>query len=461
MDIEDLPLLELFTRLQKASLPLGIGEYKLLLQAIRGGFGFPDRPALARLCCTLWVKSPQDKRIFDYHFEQVIGKPDSLPLTSSSHVSIDEDSSESATNLAKRQTNRTLRNLGLGGVLLLSMVIIYSDSLIKENSTQNTEENTNPKTEEEPIQNTEANPTIIAIPNITSTTSQPLFWGGLLTIAFTMVIGVIAVRWASQKIAKRLSGYKRQISIASQNQAHTSFSEQLTQELNKIEIAQLVKSDRFLMNHEYFPLTPRQMKQSWRYLRRLERSGKATELDIKATVNQISRQGFLLKPVLVPPRINRTQLLLLIDYDGSMLPFHRLADRLAETVQQAGKLGKTSIYYFQNCPLEYLYQDPYHQQAELISQILPKLDAQCTLALILSDAGALRGGLNPKRINLTADFLEQLRQQVNYLAWLNPMPHDRWQGTSAGEIARLVPMLEVSSQGFQETINVLRGYLKR
>ena len=215
------------------------------------------------------------------------------------------------------------------------------------------------------------------------------------------------------------------------------------------------------MNHEYFPITPRQMKQSWRYLRRLERSGKATELDIKATVNQISRQGFLLKPVLVPPRINRTQLLLLIDYDGSMLPFHRLADLLVATVQQAGKLGKTSIYYFQNCPLEYLYHDPYHQQAELISQILPKLDAHWTVALIFSDAGALRGGLNPKRINLTADFLEQLRQQVNYLAWLNPMPYDRWQGTSAGEIARLVPMFEVSSQGFQETINVLRGYLKR
>ncbi|MDJ0745120.1 MAG: transposase [Xenococcaceae cyanobacterium MO_167.B27] len=67
MDIEELPLLELFTRLQNAGLSLGIGEYKLLLQAIRGGFGFPDRSALARLCCTLWVKSPEDKRIFDYH----------------------------------------------------------------------------------------------------------------------------------------------------------------------------------------------------------------------------------------------------------------------------------------------------------------------------------------------------------------------------------------------------------
>ena len=477
MDIEELPLLELFTRLQKAGLSLGIGEYKLLLQAIRGGFGFPDRSALARLCCTLWVKSPQDKRIFDYHFEQVIGKPNSLPLTSRSNVSVSEDFPKSGsagedfpkseTDLDKRQTNQNLRNLALvAGVLLLSIGIVYSYLISKENPTQNTEE--------------EPSPNLIETPYVR-------VWGGLLGLLVTFVVGIIIFRRINAKSPPKLRriqtassdsvkgnrqkriynlgasklSYERQISTASQNQANTSFPDSITQEINKIEIAQLVKSDRFLLKHEYFPITPRQMKQSWRYLRRLERSGKATELDIKATVNQISRQGFLLKPVFVAPRINRTQLLLLIDYDGSMLPFHRLADLLAETVQQAGKLGKTSIYYFQNCPLEYLYHDPYHQKAELISQILPKLDAKWTVALIFSDAGALRGGLSSKRIKLTADFLEQLRQQVNYLAWLNPMPHSRWKGTSAGEIACLVPMFEVSSQGFQETINVLRGYLKR
>lgn len=464
MDLEELPLLELFTRLQKAGLPLGIEEYKLLLQAIQGGFGFPDRAALSRLCCTLWVKSTQDKRIFDYHFEQIIGKPDSLTFISSSKVSASEDSTELTTNLAKPKVHRTIHNLVLGGVLLLSMVIIYSDSVIKENSEPLTAKTTdNPQ---EPIQEptTELpkdNPNVIAIPNITTTISQPLFWGGLGIIALTMIIGVIAIKSLTKKIAKQLARQKRPIAPQSSDQAHTSFSKQIVQEINKIEIAQLVKNDRFFINQEYFPLTPRQMKQSWRFLRRLERSGKATELDIKATVKQISCQGFLLQPILLPPRINRTQLILLIDYDGSMLPFHGFGDLLAATVQQSGNLGKTDIYYFQNCPSEYLYHDPYHQQAELISEILPKLDAKWTVALIFSDAGALRGGLNPKRIKLTAEFLSQLRQQVNYLAWLNPMPYERWQGSSAAEIARLVPMFEVSSQGFQETINVLRGYLKR
>ncbi|MFN6563857.1 MAG: hypothetical protein RMY28_029230 [Nostoc sp. ChiSLP01] len=40
MDVNDLPLLELFTKLRQAGLPLGIEEYQLVLQAMQAGFGF-------------------------------------------------------------------------------------------------------------------------------------------------------------------------------------------------------------------------------------------------------------------------------------------------------------------------------------------------------------------------------------------------------------------------------------
>ncbi|MEH1892074.1 MAG: hypothetical protein V7K92_22360, partial [Nostoc sp.] len=43
------------------------------------------------------------------------------------------------------------------------------------------------------------------------------------------------------------------------------------------------------------------------------------------------------------------------------------------------------------------------------------------------------------------------------IAWLNPMATERWFGTTAGEIARLMPMFEVSRQGFDGAIDVLRG----
>ncbi|MHC5929198.1 hypothetical protein [Nostoc sp.] len=39
MEVNDLPLLELFTKLREAGLPLGIEEYQLVLQAMQAGFG--------------------------------------------------------------------------------------------------------------------------------------------------------------------------------------------------------------------------------------------------------------------------------------------------------------------------------------------------------------------------------------------------------------------------------------
>jgi uncharacterized protein with von Willebrand factor type A (vWA) domain len=69
---DKLPLLDLFTRLREAGLPLGIGEYQLLLRALEGGFGVSDRADLKRLCQTLWINSSEEQCLLDYHFDQVM-----------------------------------------------------------------------------------------------------------------------------------------------------------------------------------------------------------------------------------------------------------------------------------------------------------------------------------------------------------------------------------------------------
>ena len=92
--------------------------------------------------------------------------------------------------------------------------------------------------------------------------------------------------------------------------------------------------------------------------------------------------------------------MLLIDRDGSMVPFHALSQRLAETALRGGRLGSADIYYFHNCPIEYLYCDRHHQEAEAISSIL-NLISERTAVLIFSDGGAARGGHSPDRVKLT------------------------------------------------------------
>ena len=199
------------------------------------------------------------------------------------------------------------------------------------------------------------------------------------------------------------------------------------------------------------------MKQAWRYLRRPVREGPRTELDVEATANRIAQQGILLEPVLVSRRINRAELVLLIDQDGSMVPFHSLADRLMETALRGGRLGKTGIYYFHNCPVDYLYRDPGHQEAETFEQVLSRLSQTRSSVLIFSDGGAARGSYNGDRVELTEAFLNQFKQRVRYLTWLNPAPKSRWPGTTAGKIAQLIPMFECDRSGLQDAIKVLRS----
>ena len=366
MSLQDLPLLELFTRLRKADLPLGIDEYQLLLHSLQGGFGISDRAALKRLCRTLWVKSADDDRLLDYHFEQV------MPRQITSEV--DSEAPE---------------------------------PLIEEPET--------PADSPSSLLNPEAPPLSPPTPSIEATGTSEM-----------------------------TTRTEDEVRVAQTVLRATNIDDEIS-------VLQYISSD------EYFPVTRRQMKQSWRYLRRPIREGPPVELDVEATVNEVGNKGMLIEPVLVPRRINRAELLLLIDQGGSMVPFHMLSQRLIETAQRGGRLGKADVYYFHNCPTEYLYRDPAHQEYERIENMLARLSQQKAV-LVFSDAGAARGGFSRERINLTRTFLAQFKQQFRYIVWLNPMPGSRWRGTTAGEVMQFVPMFDLSRRGLDNTISALRGH---
>ena len=217
-----------------------------------------------------------------------------------------------------------------------------------------------------------------------------------------------------------------------------------------------MKRPRYSLLTEYFPVTKRQMKQSWRSLRRLVREGVPIELDVEATVAKMGRESILLEAVLMPPRSNRTDLVLLIDQEGSMVPFHELSRQLVETAQRGGRLRQLRVFYFHDYPDEYLYRHPAMLNAQPMSEVLEEIGEQAAV-LIVSDGGAARGNFDQERIESTKVWIKQLEQSVRYCAWLNPMPNECWQHTTAGEIARLLPMFEMSRQGMNAAISILRG----
>ncbi len=609
MKVNQLPLLELFIKLCQAGLPLGIDEYQLVLRALQGGFGIPDREALARLCYALWIKSPNEKLILDDYFDQVIPEKynffEEIDLVEKATEDYQQEANIENTkteeiiqpsnqntsnqplgntqvrrfilNIAQRVTtsisiNSAIRLAAFAGAALLiglalkqisqnkSTVIaqpwpteIFSpsptispipsvqpqpstkgnlssspgssnvgqSSTTSPNSAQQSTENnsstanitpsltqtsptfanssspsrqltetnlhqpTQSDTSTQTSIDSQINSTVTSspIPQSSSSTNsnsdnlQWLFNIGeflvqyssiylileLIILVIFMILYIIRQRLEKDELLtpvmknlpqENLPRVTSDAAIVQATEDELQFAQTIKQALEE---SRKSFEGNLFRTTQYFPITQRQMKQGWRYLRRLVREGPQTELDIEATVQEIGQQGFLLKPILLSPRTNRAKLILLADRDGSMLPFHKLSQRLTETARLAGRLGKADIYYFHNCPVQYIYRDSLFQEAELVEDFFKKTDSRQTVVLLFSDAGAARGSFNPERAELTKQFLNQLRQKIRYIAWLNPMPRKRWVDTTAEEIAQFIPMFEVSRQGFQSAINVLRG----
>jgi hypothetical protein len=206
------------------------------------------------------------------------------------------------------------------------------------------------------------------------------------------------------------------------------------------------------------PITRRNMKASWRYLRQMRRIGQRVELDIPGTIEQTYKQGVMLEPVLMPRRTNQAQLLILADEGGSMVPFRQSTQALLESAAQGG-LRRVGIYYFHDVPLIYLFNNPLMRQkhAEEIDMTLEKFSGAGVL--ILSDGGAARGNLDESRVKQTATFLKNACERGLNVAWLNPVPMERWGGTTAEKICEEcgMKMMSFDRTGLESAVNSMRG----
>ncbi|MDJ0898912.1 MAG: VWA domain-containing protein [Xenococcus sp. MO_188.B8] len=145
-----------------------------------------------------------------------------------------------------------------------------------------------------------------------------------------------------------------------------------------------IPSGRFNLNQNYFPLNLRNLKQGWRYLRTPQRQGAAKELDLRATIKQVSQQGIFLEPVLRPSLLSNTELVLLIDQSNSMMPFAPLVKQLNNAALNEDHLGDTKAYYFSNLVQDSLYLDSDLLKKQSLSQILTQLRSNRTVVVIIS-----------------------------------------------------------------------------
>ena len=257
--------------------------------------------------------------------------------------------------------------------------------------------------------------------------------------------------------------------------------------LPSISLADVKVSKRPFVFVPQFPLTYREVAQTWRRLRRPVRFGAPVELDIEGTIARRSRLGVATTVVLQPRRRNMARLLLLADRQGSMDPFHCFCDEVCTAIQQAGRLEETALYYFHNVPAEgadeqvletltghlfpaldpilpqiqplvegCLYTDPDLLSPEPLIDVLQSYAAGAAVVLV-SDAGAARNRYRISRLLDTIAFMKALRSYTSHYVWLNPLPKRYWLNNTAAQIARHVPMFPLEREGIQRAVNVLRG----
>jgi len=446
------PLLELFDRLRLTGLPLGIEEYQLVLKALQGGFGVQDRVALRRLCEKLWAKNEEEKRLLHQYFEELFPTEQEVPAPPP---------------VPPPMPPRPIRinpwliggiACGISLIAVIGYVAIYPKvGFIPIRLPGFPSEKPTPGIPN--LSPTPVNPSSPHPDPIQEVKQFPFWLRSLLVGGFAVSGGVLVwflgQGWVKRKptlLPDRLSDQVSEITTTLQDEIEAARAqERLTAQT----------THRFWIATPGLPATERQMKRSWRYLSRPVREGTPTELDVQATIQQIGRQGWLLEPVLVPPRTNQVALLLLLDRDGSMEPFHALTERLVATAQRGGRFGMTQVYYFHNCPVDYLYRDRLCSEAEPIEAVFESLPLRHLSPLIISDAGAVRGRYNPYRVKKTQEFLRCLYQQVRYAAWLNPLPPTNWEGTTASAISKHIPMFGCDRAGLDGAIEVLRGRNRR
>ncbi|MDJ0708458.1 MAG: hypothetical protein QNJ46_34750 [Leptolyngbyaceae cyanobacterium MO_188.B28] len=275
------------------------------------------------------------------------------------------------------------------------------------------------------------------------------------------------------------------------NQPDQSEQEQPTvassQGLPTIFLGDVKIAERPFVFEPQYPLTFRQVAQAWRRLRRPVRTGPSVELDIDSTIEKFCRLGVGSSVVLRPQRRNVARLLILMDRQGSMAPFHGFCDEVCEAIQRAGRFEDTELYYFHNIPAEGadetvldlleeplfpsfdpilpqiqpltegdLYTDPDLLDWRPLETVLEKY-AHGASVVIIGDAGAARRQYRGSRFLDMLSFFKGVRVYTPHYVWLNPLPQNYWEKSTAAYLSRHIPMFSLDREGMYQAVNVLRG----
>ncbi|MEO0683491.1 MAG: hypothetical protein AAFY76_00200 [Cyanobacteria bacterium J06649_11] len=236
--------------------------------------------------------------------------------------------------------------------------------------------------------------------------------------------------------------------------------------VKKEEKASLALDTSFIFSdNKHLPVANRRSLQLWRKLNSVSQKIEGNRIDVKNTVQRLSKERILLHPINQLEKKGALNTILFIEHMGAMVAFQSWWKQLINHLTISNEKGSIKVYYFNNYPLPVeesgetdfcLFLNESHTSYENYSEIKKDVKKD-TLVLFFSDAGALDFNKSIKKINHTLEFIEQLQLQSQRLLWLNPIPQAQWNGTSAKVINLLIPMVTYDLSGLEKGIKMLRS----
>ncbi|WP_207515711.1 hypothetical protein [Longitalea luteola] len=208
---------------------------------------------------------------------------------------------------------------------------------------------------------------------------------------------------------------------------------------------------KFKFDYTYLTVSPRFIEQTIRSLRyKVKGTGKPV-IDMEATVKDVGAKGYFDNWQFSEEEDFVTRWTLLFDRGGSMIAFHGLQDTMTEAVMKGSIKNDGDIFYFRNIARDFLFTTPQRTLAVPFDEVA---NGARRNILIVSDGGAARGSFDEDRIQHTYLMIHQLRK--HRIAWLNPLPKERWKNSSASVIAGFVNMFQPGNDYSDDLGNIVR-----
>jgi uncharacterized protein with von Willebrand factor type A (vWA) domain len=238
-----------------------------------------------------------------------------------------------------------------------------------------------------------------------------------------------------------------------------------------------------------FPLTHKTIVTNLRQFRTL--TPRTTELDIDATIQQYFRRHILAPVFTKSAKKSRQDLLLLVDWQWSMTPFHPFVAATLQSINQTSVFQRVHTFYFHNNPTysadespltdRTIYQGIIPDMNKIMPKINPHLDdfiddsvytdpnlvysiplqqvindyATNSVVIIISDAGAAKNTLSTVRLLNTLVFWRVIKNFAKHILWFNPCPRQKWRYSTAEQIKKYLPMFVLDDQEFNDAIQSL------